>query len=180
MLPNDLPADIRDRAARIKLAVFDVDGVLTDGKLVYAADGHEIKAFHVHDGLGLKRLLANGIEVAIITARLSNVVTERMAELGVAHVYQDQKDKRACLAQLVDALHLSPEQVAYTGDDLPDLAPMRAAGLAVAVANAHPWVRAHAHWRTRLAGGDGAAREVCDLLLAAQGKADSELAAFLG
>ena len=111
MLPTDLPADIRDRAARIKLAVFDVDGVLTDGKLVYAADGHEIKAFHVHDGLGFKRLLANGIEVAIITARLSKVVTERMAELGVAHVYQDQKDKRACLAQLVEALRLSPEQV---------------------------------------------------------------------
>jgi 3-deoxy-D-manno-octulosonate 8-phosphate phosphatase (KDO 8-P phosphatase) len=177
MLPTDLPADIRDRAARIKLAVFDVDGVLTDGKLVYAADGHEIKAFHVHDGLGFKRLLANGIEVAIITARLSNVVTERMAELGVAHVYQDQ-DKRACLAQLVEALRLSPEQAAYTGDDLPDLAPMRVAGLAIAVANAHPWVRAHAHWRTRL-GRDGAAREVCDLLLAAQGKAESELAAFL-
>ena len=179
MLPNDLPADIRDRAARIKLAVFDVDGVLTDGKLVYAADGHEIKAFHVHDGLGFKRLLANGIEVAIITARLSNVVTERMAELGVAHVYQDQKDKRACLAQLVDALRLSPDQVAYTGDDLPDLAPMQKVGLAIAVANAHPWLRERAHWRTRLAGGYGAAREVCDLLLGAQGRAETELAAFL-
>lgn len=179
MLPTDLPADIRERAARVRLAVFDVDGVLTDGKLLYAADGHESKAFHVHDGLGLKRLLANGIEVAVITARLSHIVATRMAELGVAHVYQDQKDKRACLNQLVDALHLSHDQVAYTGDDLPDLAPMRTAGLAIAVANAHPWVRAHAHWRTRLAGGDGAAREVCDLLLAAQGKADAELAAFL-
>jgi 3-deoxy-D-manno-octulosonate 8-phosphate phosphatase (KDO 8-P phosphatase) len=102
-----------------------------------------------------------------------------MAELGVAHVYQDQKDKRACLAQLMDALHLAPEQVAYTGDDLPDLAAMQAVGLAVAVANAHPWVRERAHWRTRLAGGSGAAREVCDLLLAAHGKADAELAAFL-
>ncbi len=179
VLPADLPADIKHRAARVKLAVFDVDGVLTDGKLIYAADGHEIKAFHVHDGLGFKRLLANGIEVAVITARLSHIVTERMAELGVAHVYQDQKDKRACLEQLLAALHLTPAEAAYTGDDLPDLAPMRDVGLAIAVANAHPWVRAHAHWRTRHAGGDGAAREVCDLLLAAQGRADAELALFL-
>jgi 3-deoxy-D-manno-octulosonate 8-phosphate phosphatase (KDO 8-P phosphatase) len=175
----DLPADIKDRAARVKLAVFDVDGVLTDGKLWYTADGHEIKAFNVLDGLGLTRLLANAIEVAVITARLSHVVAERMAELGVAHVYQDQKDKRACLGQLLDALHLAPEQVAYTGDDLPDLAAMQGVGLAIAVANAHPWVRERAHWRTRLAGGSGAAREVCDLLLAAHGKADAELAAFL-
>ena len=175
----DLPADIRDRAARVKLAVFDVDGVLTDGKLWYTADGHEMKAFTTHDGLGLKRLRANGIEVAVITARLSHIVNQRMAELGVAHVYQDQSDKLACLEQLLHALRLAPEQAAYTGDDLPDLAPMRHVGLAVAVANAHPWVREHAHWRTRHAGGEGGAREVCDLILAAQGKADAELAAFL-
>ncbi len=179
MLPTDLPADIRERAARIKLAVFDVDGVLTDGKLWYTADGHELKAFHVHDGLGLKRLLANGIEVAVITARLSHAVAERMAELGVAHVYQDQQHKRACLEQLLGALDLSPGEVAYTGDDLPDLAPMQTVGLSIAVANAHPWLRERAHWRTRLAGGRGAVREVCDLILAAQGKADAELAAFL-
>ncbi|MEO5626157.1 MAG: HAD hydrolase family protein [Dokdonella sp.] len=179
MLPTDLPANIRERAARIKLAVFDVDGVLTDGKLWYTADGHELKAFNVHDGLGLKRLLTNGVEVAIITARLSHVVTDRMAELGVAHVYQDQKDKRACLQQLLQALKLSPDQVCYTGDDLPDLAPMQMIGLSVAVANAHTWVRERAHWQTRLAGGEGAAREVSDLILAAQGKADAELAAFL-
>ena len=179
MLPTDLPADIRDRAARIKLAVFDVDGVLTDGKLWFTADGHELKAFNAHDGLGLKRLLANGIEVAVITARLSHIVTERMAELGVAHVYQDQADKRACLDQLLHALRLDAEQVAYTGDDLPDLAAMQVAGLSIAVANAHPWVRERAHWRTRLAGGCGAVREVCDLILGAQGRAETELASFL-
>ncbi|MFC4819366.1 KdsC family phosphatase [Dokdonella ginsengisoli] len=179
MLPNDFPADIRERAAGVKLAVFDVDGVLTDGKLWYTADGHELKAFNVLDGLGLKRLLANGVEVAVITARLSHVVTERMAELGVAHVYQDQKDKRACLNQLLHALRLDAAHVAYTGDDLPDLAAMQLAGLSIAVANAHPWVRERAHWRTRLSGGSGAAREVCDLILASQGKAESELAAFL-
>lgn len=175
----DLPADIRERAARVKLAVFDVDGVLTDGKLWYAADGRELKAFNAHDGLGLKRLLANRIEVAVITARLSHNVTERMAELGVAHVYQDQADKRTCLQHLLHALRLDPTQAAYTGDDLPDLAAMQIAGLSIAVADAHPWVRECAHWRTRLAGGCGAAREVCDLILAAQGKAEAELAAFL-
>ena len=175
----DLPSDIRDRAARIRLAVFDVDGVLTDGKLWYTADVHELKAFNAQDGFGLKRLLANGIEVAVITARLSHIVAERMAELGVAHVYQDQADKRACLEQLLRALKLEPTQAAYTGDDLPDLAAMQCVGLAIAVANAHAWVRERAHWRTRAAGGDGAAREVSDLILAAQGKADAELAAFL-
>lgn len=174
----DLPTDIRERAARVRLAVFDVDGVLTDGRLWYTADGHELKAFHAHDGLGLKRLLANGIEVAVITARMSHVVTERMAELGVAHVYQDQKDKQACLAQLLGALRLDAAQAAYIGDDLPDLAAMRGVGLAIAVADAHPWVREHAHWRTQLAGGHGAAREVCDLILGAQGRAEAELAAF--
>ncbi|MCK9538376.1 3-deoxy-manno-octulosonate-8-phosphatase KdsC [Dokdonella sp.] len=176
MTNASIPPAILERAKRIRLAVFDVDGVLTDGQLWYAADGRELKAFHVHDGLGLKCLLANGIEVAVITARLSHAVTERMAELGVAHVYQDQHDKRACLGQLLDALKLEPPQVAYTGDDLPDLGPMAMVGLAVAVANAHPWVARHAHWNTRLAGGRGAVREVCDLLLTAQGKAADELA----
>lgn len=178
MLPADLPTDIRERAARIKLAVFDVDGVLTDGKLWYTADGHELKAFNVHDGLGMKRLRANGVEVAVITARHSKIVTDRMAELGVAHVYQDQKDKLACLEQLLSALRLEPVQAAFTGDDLPDLAAMQCVGLAIAVANAHAWVRERAHWRTQLGGGAGAAREVCDLILAAQGKVESELAAF--
>jgi 3-deoxy-D-manno-octulosonate 8-phosphate phosphatase (KDO 8-P phosphatase) len=174
MLPTDLPADIRDRAARVRLAIFDVDGVLTDGRLIYAEDGHELKAFHVHDGLGLKRLLANRVEVAVITSRLSMVVTERMAELGVAHVYQGQDDKLACYEQLLHALRLEDGEVAYTGDDLPDLAVMQRVGFAVA----HPWVRERAHWRTRLAGGSGAAREIADLILAAQGKAEAELAAF--
>jgi 3-deoxy-D-manno-octulosonate 8-phosphate phosphatase (KDO 8-P phosphatase) len=178
MLPNDLPADIRDRAARIRLAIFDVDGVLTDGKLIYAEDGHELKAFHVHDGLGLKRLLANHVEVAVITARMSMIVTERMAELGVAHVYQGQDDKLACFEQLLHALKLSPDEVAYTGDDLPDLRVMQRVGLAIAVGNAHPWVRERAHWRTRLYGGAGAAREVCDLILGAKGLGEAELAAF--
>jgi 3-deoxy-D-manno-octulosonate 8-phosphate phosphatase (KDO 8-P phosphatase) len=176
---NDLPAEIRERAARIKLAMFDVDGVLTDGRLCYSDDGRESKAFHVHDGFGLKRLMANGIEVAIITARMSHMVTERTAELGIAHVYQGQESKLACYEQLIHALKLAPEHCAYCGDDLPDLAVMQRVGLSIAVANAHLWVRERAHWRTQARGGDGAVREVCDLLLAAQGKAERELAGYL-
>jgi 3-deoxy-D-manno-octulosonate 8-phosphate phosphatase (KDO 8-P phosphatase) len=170
----DLPADLLDRAARIRLAVFDVDGTLTDGRLWYSEGGHETKVFHVHDGLGLKQLQANGVLVALITARISHPVALRAEELDIAHVYQGQSDKRACLLELLDALHLAPEQVAFIGDDLPDLPPMRIAGLAVAVANAHPWVAEQAHWQTSKSGGLGAAREVCDLILHAQGKSDAE------
>lgn len=175
---NDLPTDIRERAARVKLAMFDVDGVLTDGRLGFTDDGRELKAFHVHDGLGLKRLIANGIEVAVITTRMSHMVTERTAELGIAHVYQGQENKLACYEQLIHALKLAPEQCCYCGDDLPDLPVMQRVGLSIAVANAHAWVRERARWRTQLRGGEGAVREVCDLLLAAHGKADDELARF--
>ncbi|MDO1528289.1 HAD hydrolase family protein [Fulvimonas sp. R45] len=170
----DLPADLLARAARVRLVAFDVDGTLTDGRLWYGEDGRETKVFHVHDGLGLKRLQANGMQVAFITARISHPVALRAEELEIAHVYQGQGDKRACLLQLLEALGLAPEHAAFVGDDLPDLPPMRVAGLAVAVANAHPWVAEAAHWQTRLAGGMGAAREVCDLILHAQGKAGAE------
>ena len=170
----DLPADLLARAANIRVAAFDVDGTLTDGRLWYGEDGRETKVFHVHDGLGLKRLQANGVHVALITARISHPVALRAEELEIAHVYQGQGDKRACLEALLEALNLAPEQAAFVGDDLPDLPPMGIAGLAVAVANAHPWVAGAAHWQTRLPGGMGAAREVCDLLLHAQGKSAAE------
>jgi len=171
---SNIPTDILARAAKIRLAAFDVDGTLTDGRLWYGEDGHEAKVFHVHDGLGLKRLQANSIAVAIVTARISHPVALRAEELGIAHVYQGQGDKRACLETLLEALNLTPEQAAFVGDDLPDLPAMRIAGLAVAVANAHPWVAEAAHWQTRLPGGMGAAREVCDLILHAQGKSAAE------
>ncbi|MBS0590384.1 MAG: HAD hydrolase family protein [Proteobacteria bacterium] len=170
MLPTDLPSDILERASRIKLAVFDVDGVLTDGRLWYAADGSELKAFHAHDGAGMKQLRAAGIEIAVITARTSHVVSMRMAELGIAHEYQGRTDKLVCFEHLLGALGLTHEQACYTGDDMVDLPPMLRAGLSIAPANAHPLVRERARWRTRLRGGEGAAREVCDLLLASQGK----------
>ena len=173
MHANTIPAEILERAARVKLAVFDVDGVLTNGHIIYTEDGHELKAFHVHDGLGLKALRAHGIEVAIISARISHLVARRMGELGILHVYQGQEDKLSCFHQLLDALHLSAGDCSYTGDDLPDLVVMQDVGLSIAVANAHAWVRERAHWQTQREGGQGAAREVCDLLIEAQGKAGS-------
>ena len=166
----DVPPDILARAANIRLAVFDVDGTLTDGRLWYGEDGRETKVFHVHDGLGLKRLQQNGVVVAIISARISHPVALRAEELGIAHVYQAQDNKAACLLELLDALNLATEQAAFIGDDLPDLPPMQLVGLAVAVANAHPVVAEQAHWQTSRGGGLGAAREVCDLILHAQGK----------
>lgn len=165
---NEIPQGILARAANVRLVAFDVDGTLTDGHVWYAEDGREWKAFHVHDGLGLKRLRERGIEVAIISARISRAVQLRAEQLGIDHVYQGKDDKLACLRDILQASGLTGEQTAYVGDDLPDLAPMSACGLAIAVANAQPEVARAAHWQTRARGGEGAAREVCDLILAAQ------------
>ncbi len=176
---NDFPADVRERAARVRLVAFDVDGTLTDGKLGLDGNGMESKQFHVHDGLGLKLLRDAGIEVALITARKGAVVSRRADELGVRHVFLGVADKRACIDALIAQLQLTLEQTAYMGDDLPDLAALAAVGLSVAPANAHPWVRERVHWRTQAAGGNGAARELCDLILAASGNADGVLRGFL-
>jgi len=165
----DISIDLLARAAKIRVAVFDVDGTLTDGRLWLGEDGRETKVFHVHDGLGLKRLQDSGVVVAIISARISHAVALRAEDLGIVHVYQAQNDKGDCLLELLKALNLAPEQAAFIGDDLPDLPPMRLAGLAVAVANAHPTVAEQAHWTTSKSGGLGAAREVCDLIMHAQG-----------
>ncbi len=171
--------DVRQRAARIRLAAFDVDGTLTDGCLRFGADGHEFKVFHAHDGLGLKRLQAHGIEVAFISARISHALALRADELGIAHVYQGQNDKRQCLAQLLKALGLEAGTAAFTGDDLPDLPALRHAGLAIATANAHPALDNWVHWHTPHTGGHGAARDVCDLILAAQDKYAADIERWL-
>lgn len=176
----DFPADIRERASRIRLACFDVDGTLTDGRLPYAAGGGEDKAFHVHDGLGLKLLGEHGIVVALVTARRSPLVDRRAAELGIAEVHQGVADKRVALDGLCARLGIAPSQASFMGDDLPDLPAMGVCGLAVAPANAHPWVRERVHWRTQHPGGQGAARELADLLLGAQGHAEAILARFTG
>lgn len=172
---HDLPSDIRLRAAKVKLVALDVDGTLSDGRLWFSADGKEIKAFNVLDGLGMKMLREHAIEVALITARESPIVQARARELGLRHVYQGARDKRESLNHLCHALSLKPDQVAFMGDDLPDLPVLRVVGLAVAPANAHPWVRDRVHWCTRASGGEGAVRELCDALLIAHGWAEAVL-----
>lgn len=161
-----------ERAAGIRLAIFDVDGVLTDGRLHYAEDGREIKAFHAQDGLGIKYLQRIGITVAVITGRNSPIVSQRMSELGVDHVYQGRSDKRETFDGLLNVLELERHQVAYTGDDLVDLPLLKKSGLALTVPNAHPRVKPHAHWITQRPGGHGAGRDVCDLLLEGHGELD--------
>jgi 3-deoxy-D-manno-octulosonate 8-phosphate phosphatase (KDO 8-P phosphatase) len=157
--------DLAMRSAAIRLLVLDVDGVLTDGTILLGS-GEELKSFHVRDGLGLQRLMSAGIEVAVISGRRSAAVARRMAELGVHHVFQGVDDKLAVLERLQSTLGLDAGEIAVVGDDLPDLPPMRAAGLAVAVADAHADVKAAAHWITETPGGRGAVREVADRLLA--------------
>ena len=162
--------DILEKAARIKLVVFDVDGVLTDGSLFIGDDGQEYKAFHSQDGHGMKLLQESGVRIGIITGRTSRVVEHRMASLGIEHVYQGQLDKLPAFRDLTDKLGLAPDAVAYVGDDVVDLPIMVRVGLAIAVADAHPLVARHAHWQTANPGGRGAARDVCELILEARGR----------
>lgn len=156
------------RAAAVRLVVFDCDGVFTDGKLYIGDDGRETKAFNVQDGLGVKRLIEAGIEVAVISGRRSEAVRVRMRELGVAHLVEGADDKLAALRGVQRALGIEDAATACVGDDLPDHAPLSVAGLAIVVANAVPALDAVAHWRTGASGGAGAVREICELLLAAR------------
>jgi 3-deoxy-D-manno-octulosonate 8-phosphate phosphatase (KDO 8-P phosphatase) len=181
-LPAPLPsidAELRERAARVRLACFDVDGTLTDGRLWLDAEGSELKAFHIHDGMGLRLLEEHGVRVALVTARHSAVAEARGRELRLSEVHIGIKDKRALLESLCAKHGHTPLEAAMMGDDLVDLGAMAIAGLSVAPSNAHAWVKARAHWHTRAGGGEGAARELCDLILAARGKADAVLAGFL-
>jgi 3-deoxy-D-manno-octulosonate 8-phosphate phosphatase (KDO 8-P phosphatase) len=174
-LPSHIPADIRGRAARIRLACFDVDGTLTDGRLYYDSEGRESKAFHVLDGQGLVLLRHAGIAVALITARNSKAAEHRAADLGV-EIFTGAKDKLAQVVALCTQQGISLEEVAFMGDDLPDLGAMQAVGLSVAPASAHAWIAVRVHHLTAARGGEGAARELCDLLLDAQGRTEAVLA----
>ena len=169
---NDYPADVRARAERVRLACFDVDGTLTDGRLMFDGDGRETKAFHVHDGQGLVLLRKAGIVPVFVTARTSPIAEHRAAELGVV-AHTCVADKLACVRDVAAGLGIAMDAVAFMGDDLADLRVMSQSGFSVAPANAHPWVRERVHWRTQARGGEGAARELCDLLLAAQGHVDA-------
>ena len=161
--------DILERAAKIRLVIFDVDGVLTDGSLYLGDDGQEYKAFNSRDGHGMVTLQETGVRLAVITGRSSEVVRIRMESLGVTHVFQGRRDKVPAYEELKDAVELTDDQIAYVGDDVVDLPVMRRVGLAIAVADAHRLVRQHAHWSTGMGGGRGAAREVCELIMEAQG-----------
>ncbi len=167
------------RARNIRLLVLDVDGVLTDGKLYFLADGSEAKAFSILDGQGIKMLMNSGVNTAIITGRTSTIVERRAENLGIKHVVQGREDKRIALDELLSTLQLSYDQVAYLGDDLPDLAPIRCVALGVAVANANGFVRQHAQAVTSLRGGEGAARELCEFIMAAQNTLEAAQSAYL-
>lgn len=152
----------------IKLVAFDVDGVFTDGRFYLSDEGVESKAFHTQDGFGIRKLLEAGITVAVISGRHSGAVEKRMAELGVPHVIQACKDKVAAFDQIVADLKIDTDECAYVGDDVPDLPLLNHVGFAVAVANAVPAVHEQCDYSTSAAGGFGAVREVCELILDAK------------
>lgn len=171
---------LTEKAKLIKLVIFDVDGVLTDGGLILGESGNEYKIFHVRDGQGLVMLKDTGVKIAVITARSSGIVAERMASLGIEYVFQGQSDKGKAVSELMAKTGVSKEQTAYVGDDFIDLPAMRQVGLSIAVADAHPLVKEHAHWTTTNRGGRSAAREVCELIMQAQGTLQAALQYYLG
>jgi 3-deoxy-D-manno-octulosonate 8-phosphate phosphatase (KDO 8-P phosphatase) len=172
------PLEHMQRAARVKLMIFDVDGVLTDGSLTYNADGEATKTFYVLDGLGIQLLQKTGVQTAIISARQSPIVVTRAKDLGINHVHQGIHDKRIAFAKLVAETGVSSEQCGYVGDDVIDLPLLTKVGFAVTVPTGHPEVQHRAHYVTRAPGGRGAVREVCDLVMRAQGTYEQALAPY--
>ncbi len=159
-----------DKAKKIKLLILDVDGVLTDGKLFFDEQGKEYKAFNARDGLGIKLLQKAGIRVAVISGRSSKPVALRMEMLGIDLVYLGQSDKGHAFRDIIAKADCTPEQAAHVGDDLIDLPVLNQVGLAIAVQDANEQILPYVDWQTRLPGGQGAVREVCDYILNAQGK----------
>lgn len=173
------PEALLERQRQIRLLILDVDGVLTDGSLFLGDGGEQYKAFSSRDGHGIRMAQQGGLEVAVLTGRNSGVVTHRMRDLGVRHLLQGRRDKREALTELLAQTGFAPEHSAFVGDDILDLPAMRQVGLGVAVADAHPLVLEHADWCTRARGGRGAVREVCEALLAAQGRLEAIFHAYL-
>lgn len=171
--------DTLEKARLIRLIIFDVDGVLTDGSLLFSEMGEEHKLFNARDGHGIKMAQAAGIDIAILSGRRSTAVDKRMAGLGVKHVYQGLDAKIPAFDALLEQLELTADRVAYVGDDVIDLPVMIRVGLAIAVQDAHPLVHQHAHWQTSLNGGRGAAREVCEFIMEAQGLLQPALESYL-
>lgn len=171
--------EVLERAKKIKVVIFDVDGVLTDGGLYLSDSGEETKAFNSHDGHGIKMLKASGVDLAIITGRESRCVELRAKNLGIKHVYQGAENKLHAFEALLAKLGLDATACAYMGDDVVDLPVMLRCGLAVCVPAAPALVKRHAHYVTRLEGGRGAAREVCEIVMLAQDTLDAQLAIYL-
>lgn len=157
-----------ERTRALRLISFDVDGVLTDGRIFYTDDGREMKAFNVQDGASIKLLLSHGIEVAWLTGRSSTMVERRAAELGIAHLHQGLNDKRPALRELADKLNIGFAEMAHVGDDLPDLDLFELVGLSISVPNGHPAVIERADHVTATRGGQGVARELCEFILRAR------------
>jgi 3-deoxy-D-manno-octulosonate 8-phosphate phosphatase (KDO 8-P phosphatase) len=168
------------KARTVRIAIFDVDGVLSDGGLHYAETGDAMKTFDVRDGMGMKLLQDAGVELAIITSRRAGSVRERAADLGIRHIQQGVADKYSAFEALLAGLGLTPEQSAFLGDDLVDLPVLKRCGFAVTVADAPALLKRHADYVTRANGGRGAAREFCELILHNQGKLTAQTARFLG
>lgn len=173
------PENLLTKAKHIKLVALDVDGVMSDGKIYFSAKGDELKGFNILDGLGLKQIMAAGITVAVITGRSSPLTEKRMQDLGISHLMQGREDKKIALEELAITLDIPPKAIAYMGDDLPDLPAIRYAGLGVTVPNGYWLVQEHADYCTQVNGGNGAVRELCDLLLTAGGHLGAALAPYL-
>lgn len=177
--PGPVLQDVRDRARRIRLAIFDVDGVLTDGTLYYTSAGEELKAFNAQDGHGMKMLQASGVTLAIITSRTSRGVELRARDLGIGLVYQGASEKTAAFDELLRTLALSAAAASYMGDDVIDLPVLRRCGLAVTVPEAPALVREHAQYVTAARGGRGAVREACEFIMHCQDTLVTQLARHL-
>jgi 3-deoxy-D-manno-octulosonate 8-phosphate phosphatase (KDO 8-P phosphatase) len=171
--------DATARAARIRLMIFDVDGILTDGSLHFGAEGEVLKTFNVLDGHGIKLLQQSGVATAIVSARRSPIVARRAADIGITQIHQGVHDKRSAFEQLMAHNKIGPEACGFAGDDIIDLPILMRAGFAASVPNGHAEVRARVHYVTQAGGGRGAARELCDFILRAQGNYEAALAPYL-
>ena len=172
--------ELLKRAARIKLLLLDVDGVLTDGRLYFSNQGDEFKTFSTLDGHGIKMLQKSGVKVGIITGRTSNLVAKRAADLGIQILVQGREDKWEALQEILGEHPLTLEDIAFMGDDWPDLSVMNRVGLALTPANGHHTVVERSHWQSQARGGEGAVREACDMLMKAQNTFDQLLEGYLG
>jgi 3-deoxy-D-manno-octulosonate 8-phosphate phosphatase (KDO 8-P phosphatase) len=175
----DLSIEQIKKINQVKLLILDVDGVLTDGRLFFDNEGNEYKCFHARDGLGLKLLKQTGVKIAVISGRNSAVVAQRMENLGIEIVYQGQDDKRLAFYEIITSLKLNADQVAYAGDDLLDLPIITQVGFAISVQDANFAIKKYTHWTTQTFGGQGAVREICDLIMQIQGNYEEILKNYL-